>query len=616
MRRRYDQPARYTLGDDLIVGLIAALISILAYTYFYRHHEVLLYGDATAHINIARRVFDSLTPGLKQLGTVWLPLPHLLMVPFLLSNWMWTTGLGGSIPTMAGYIAGVVGIFRLVRGAPSVEGPTPARFAAAWCAALAYALNPNLIYLQATAMTEPLYLAFFVWAAVFCHEFVESTRASGEQPQLLRARALKRCGIMLACAMLTRYDGWFAALGFAIAALIVIWHRNVGRVPLSRSPLRPLFVRFVLVLAIAPVLWFAYNVWVWGNPFEFATGPYSAPAIEARADRPGGWHYPGWKSPGTAVNYYLKAAKMDAAAGASDRETEHRRFWRLENLWLPAALIGVLMLLVYAAEFWPWLMLWLPLPSYAVSIAWGGVPIFVPVWWPYSYYNLRYGLELLPAFVVSLAAIVYVVGTRWGAKALVAGVVLFAALVGLSYRTVWRSTPVLVREAYANNARRVGFERAVARQLDRLPPGSTLMVYTADHAAVLQFAGFPCAAPSTRPTSASGRRPWPRRAARPTTCWPSIRPTIPSGAPLSNTPRNCRRWKSSPPWESSKPSSTPAAKPHRFSGGAGIFPDLPDSLLAKIAQTLARHEQMVIVARCCRLNLGLRRTTCTVDIDF
>ena len=68
-----------------------------------------------AHINIARRVFDSRTPGLLQLGTVWLPLPHLLMIPFLLSDWMWQTGVGGSIPSMIGYVFGVAGIFRLVR---------------------------------------------------------------------------------------------------------------------------------------------------------------------------------------------------------------------------------------------------------------------------------------------------------------------------------------------------------------------------------------------------------------------------------------------------------------------------------------------------------------------
>ena len=85
-------------------------------SFYYQRGDILLYGDAVAHINIARRVFDSRTPGLLQLGTVWLPLPHLLMIPFLLSRWLWQTGIGGSIPSMVAYVFGVAGIFRLVRG--------------------------------------------------------------------------------------------------------------------------------------------------------------------------------------------------------------------------------------------------------------------------------------------------------------------------------------------------------------------------------------------------------------------------------------------------------------------------------------------------------------------
>src|ERR1700687_4004750 len=109
-------------SEMVLVGQLAAAVSVASFFYYLRHGDLLLYGDAVAHINIARRVFDSSTPGLLQLGTVWLPLPHLLMIPFLLSNWMWKTGLGGSIPSMAAYVFGTIGIFRLVRdgiGSPS-----------------------------------------------------------------------------------------------------------------------------------------------------------------------------------------------------------------------------------------------------------------------------------------------------------------------------------------------------------------------------------------------------------------------------------------------------------------------------------------------------------------
>ena len=155
-------------GNEIfLVGQIAAIISIAAFFYYLRHDDLLLYGDAVAHINIARRVIDSRTPGLLQLGTVWLPLPHLLMLPFLISKWMWRTGIGGSIPSMLAYVFSVAGIFRLMKTVlPSAKDYRGAGFAP-WFAAAIFALNPNLIYLQTTAMTEPVYLAFFIWTLVF-----------------------------------------------------------------------------------------------------------------------------------------------------------------------------------------------------------------------------------------------------------------------------------------------------------------------------------------------------------------------------------------------------------------------------------------------------------------
>src|SRR5207249_9133131 len=132
-------------------------VSILSFLYYLRINAILMYGDAVAHTNIARRVIDSMTPGPLQLGTVWLPLPHLLMIPFLASKWMWQTGVGGSLPSMIAYVLSVVGIFRLVRDTLRTQADEDfAARTAGWIAAFTFAANPNLIYLQTTAMTEPL----------------------------------------------------------------------------------------------------------------------------------------------------------------------------------------------------------------------------------------------------------------------------------------------------------------------------------------------------------------------------------------------------------------------------------------------------------------------------
>ena len=131
--------------------------------------QLLLYGDAVAHINIARRVVDNRhpLPALGQLGTVWLPLQHIAMLPFVWNDALWRSGIAGAIPGMVAYVLGTLAIFRLV----SVR----AGELAAYVAAAIYALNPNLLYLQTTAMNEPIFLAFFLWTLVYLDEFLRAT---------------------------------------------------------------------------------------------------------------------------------------------------------------------------------------------------------------------------------------------------------------------------------------------------------------------------------------------------------------------------------------------------------------------------------------------------------
>ena len=55
----------------------------IATTWSAKTHSMLLYGDARSHLNVARHVTDGLRPGLVQLGSVWLPLPHILLIPLV-----------------------------------------------------------------------------------------------------------------------------------------------------------------------------------------------------------------------------------------------------------------------------------------------------------------------------------------------------------------------------------------------------------------------------------------------------------------------------------------------------------------------------------------------------
>src|ERR1700674_4972783 len=223
-RKTKDAPPNSHQDSEVrLLAWLATCVSVLSFLAYYQRGDVLLYGDAVAHINIARRVFDSKTPGLLQLGTVWLPLPHLLMIPFLISDEMWQRGVGGSIPSMVAYVFGVIGMFRLVRGVLSggVEPDRAARVAA-WTAALVYAANPNLIYLQTTAMGEAGYLAFFIWSVMYLSEFVRGN-----------AKALVKCGWCLAAAWFTRYDGLFLAAAIAATVVLFAWRSDDGTVAKS-----------------------------------------------------------------------------------------------------------------------------------------------------------------------------------------------------------------------------------------------------------------------------------------------------------------------------------------------------------------------------------------------
>jgi hypothetical protein len=483
-QRMNAEPARRWDRETALVAQFAACVSFISFAVYFQHGGLLLYGDAVAHINIARRVFDSLTPGLLQLGTVWLPLPHLLMIPFLLSDSAWQSGIGGSIPSMVAYVLGTAGVFRLVRSVLSVKSqPDPPARIAAWLSAVIYAVNPNLIYLQITAMTESLYLALFIWAVVYFSEFVqESDRADQATPDAASS-SLMKCGLCLVAACLTRYDGWFLAAAMCVAVFAVVQKSK------SQGSRRSL-AKFILLATAAPVLWFAYNAIIYRNPLEFANGPYSARAIEQKSNSAS---HPGSHDLPVAFSYFLKSSELNMAEGN----------W--QKLWVTLLVFGTLMLLILDRRRWPLLLLWVPLPFYMLSIAYSGVPIYLPVWWPFSFYNLRYGLQLLPLFSVTAALPTYFLFRLTRNKIAKAAVV--AATVILltgSYASVWRAQPVCFREAWMNSRTRIALETELASDLKKLPPDSTLLMYLGDRVGALEQAGIPL----RRTINEGNHRPW------------------------------------------------------------------------------------------------------------
>jgi hypothetical protein len=335
--------------------------------------------------------------------------------------------------------------------------------------------------MQATAMGETIYLAFFIWTVVFFSDFMGGND-----------KALMKSGLCLAAACLTRYDGWFLAVVMIIAvAARLFWSGASEQQARHRENQRRAAVRFILIAVSAPVLWLAYNGIVYRNPIEFANGPYSAKAIERKTEAAGNPGHPGERNPIGAGLYFLKAAEVNLA-----EPTWLQRLWVLLGL----AAIGCAKFAARSeagiqrrAQWSTLLLLLVPWPFYALSVAQGGVPIFVPPWWPFSYYNVRYGLQLLPAFAVAIAVTVFL-SVRWFApnnqRRLVA-VLAICAFVAVSDASTWSAGPVCLREAQVNMATKTHFERELADWLKHLPPDSTLLMYLGDHVGALEQAAIP-----------------------------------------------------------------------------------------------------------------------------
>src|SRR3972149_334620 len=130
-----------------LVFFISWVLALIATNYYHYHDLIVAYGDAESHLNIAKRVVSSLTPGFAQLGGIWLPLPHLLLVPFVKLDFLWRSGLAGSIVSGGAFIISSLYLYKLVK---LITKNIPASFVAA----LIFMLNPNILYLQSTPMTE------------------------------------------------------------------------------------------------------------------------------------------------------------------------------------------------------------------------------------------------------------------------------------------------------------------------------------------------------------------------------------------------------------------------------------------------------------------------------
>lgn len=430
---------------DPIILIVASIISVAAFFYFLNNGLGLAYNDARSHLDIARRVVEGLKPGLAQLGSVWLPLPHFLMIPFVVNDTFWHTGFAGAVISMVSFVATIFFLIKTLNLLKS--GPT-----AKVVAFLVFALNLNVLYLQSTAMTEMLLIGTMSAATYFLVSWAKEKSITN----------LIWSAFFMMLSTLVRYDGWFLLL-MSTVIIATISFKSQGK-----KTAEGLVVFFLTLASVGVVLWFLWNLLIFKDPLYFAFGPYSAKAQQAQI------------------------------AAAGQLQTKGDIFISLKTYWFAMIYsVGLMSLLVALGgaviaffslrkQFPAFLALstfFAPIIFNVVALFLGHSVLFVPGVAGDTWFNVRYGIMALPAVAIFIGILVdRAKSLRW----LAIGLLLFVGMF------TWRNM-----DAVTIDDARVGSSQKnvsqVAGWLNSHAKDSTdyILISVASHDAIVFSSGLP-----------------------------------------------------------------------------------------------------------------------------
>jgi hypothetical protein len=254
-------------------------------------------------------------------------------------------------------------------------------------------------------------------------------------------------GVAACAGTLTRYEGWF------LLPFVALY---LARTRVASG------VLFGAIAALGPLAWLAHNRWYFADALAFYWGPHSHRAIQRNLD------YPGKGDWSKAWLFYRTTAQLCIGAPL---------FW-----------IGLAGLAAAAVKraFWPLALLALTPLFYLWSVHSADTPIWVPQLWFGSYYNVRYGMTLLPVAVLGATALVALTPhrLRWFTAV---SIVAAASLPWLTGAGV-----ITFDEGKVNHAARREWTRQAAGYLEaNYRPGDGVLASFGDITGIFRTAGIP-----------------------------------------------------------------------------------------------------------------------------
>jgi hypothetical protein len=232
---------------NIFITMSIALISLLLLLKTDPSANV-FYGDANSRIVQSALLLE--TTSYPQIFTelTWLPLPYLVVIPFCLSETLYQSGLAASIPNMILYL--VIVFFITKTNFLITRKPLSALFLS-----LAITLNPNIIYLSTSAMSE---LSVLSTMAGFFYYFIKCIKE--EKPDYLL-----KASIFLMLSTLSRYEAWPIVFLFAIFIFRYRFKYKLNNFQ---------FFKLILISFSGIILWIIFQKAVNGSWFYFLNAEF------------------------------------------------------------------------------------------------------------------------------------------------------------------------------------------------------------------------------------------------------------------------------------------------------------------------------------------------------
>jgi hypothetical protein len=248
---------------------------------------------------------------------------------------------------------------------------------ASFVGSLLFVLNPNILYLQTTPLTEPVLFATLAAASYYFVAWAQTDEL----------RELVAAALATLLATVSRYDGWALLLALIAAIIIIDWRRGQPRAKMLAD-----VILFAILGGIGIILWFVWNLVIFGSPLAFLSGSFSSQAQTESFIRDGfaDTYHNLWQSIRT---YAVAAAESIGPVLLALGALAVILFLIRRRLSIDALAAGTMLV---------------PFAFYVVAFVLGQDVMYVPhaSHPPYFFYNARFGAEMAAPAAVFMATLV------------------------------------------------------------------------------------------------------------------------------------------------------------------------------------------------------------------